>query len=138
MAPERSTLHTRAGRARSVKRGGSFSSQETSEEHRLLVRAEHVLHRGADLVQRAVGARAVEDEGHRVRRAAAGVAQGGEAALAERVVAARAESGEGFALLALGLDADLEQRDRQLRLLGHEVVHADDEAAVLLDLPLLA
>ena len=37
---------------------------------------------------------------------------------------------------ALGV-TDLQQRDSELRLIGDEIVNADDNAAVLLDLPLL-
>ena len=43
-----------------------------------------------------------------------------------------------LALRPLGIRADLERRDAELRLVGDEFVHADDHATMLLDLPLLA
>ena len=51
-------------------RGASLSLSR-SEEHRLAVRAEHLFHRRADLVQRAVRARAVEDVRNEILRACA-------------------------------------------------------------------
>ena len=77
--------------------------------------------------------------GNDVLRAARGLAQRVERARRTRALSrVGAQLRHALALLALGLVADLEQRDRQLRLVGDELVHADDHAAVLLDLPLLA
>src|SRR4051812_42000010 len=109
-----------------------------SEENRLAVGPEHVLEGAADLEQRAILARTLENERHRVRAAARRLAQILERLVAGLLVALCPKLFETRGLILLYRLADLEQRNRELRFLRHEFVHADDHAAVLLDLPLLA
>src|SRR3954466_6530558 len=108
-----------------------------SEEDWLAVSPEHVFHRGANLIERAVHTGTIEDERHQILRSAGCFAQGSKSTLDERRVALRSHLRHSLLLLALRLLRNLEQLDLQLRLFGDEVVHADDHAPVLFDLPLL-
>src|SRR3954469_1166466 len=107
------------------------------KEDWLSIGAKDALERRADLVQRAVLPRALENVGHRVLGARSSGAERLEPVLAGSVVALAADLGEPLVLLRFHVLADLQERDRQLGLVGHELVHADDHAPMLLDLPLL-
>src|SRR5258705_12355572 len=109
-----------------------------SEEHRFAVSAEDGLHRRANLIERAVGASAVENERHKVLRSLRRFAQIIETHLHQIVVAVGSHLRHAAPLLAFRLFGDLEQLDLELGLVGDEVVHADNYTAMLLDLPLLA
>ena len=72
-----------------------------SEEHRLAIRAEHIFERSANLVQRAIGARAFEDERHDIVVAARRFPQRIETLRARALVASAAQLRHAFALLDL-------------------------------------
>src|SRR3954451_37844 len=108
-----------------------------SKEDGLAVRAEHALERRADLVQRAIRARRLENVRHGVLLSARRIAQRVEGFRAARVVACLAQLLETAPLVAISVLTDLEQRNGQLRLLCHELVDSHDDAAGLFDLPLL-
>src|SRR5687768_5346091 len=95
---------------------------DESEEHRLPIGAEDILHRPPDLVERAVAARAVEDVGHEVLRSARGGAQRIETTRHEIVVARATHALHARALLTVRLFTDAQQRNRQTTFLGHELV----------------
>src|SRR5688500_18647450 len=109
-----------------------------SEEHRLAIRAEDGFHGRADLVKRAVRAGAIENERHQVLVCRGGGAQVGEPTIHYGVVAGRSHLRHSVTLLALGLLRDLKQLNFKCWIIGYEIIHANDDATVLLDLPLLA
>ena len=57
---------------------------------------------------------------------------------ARHAIALGAHLRHALALRSLGVLADFENRDAELRLVGDELVDANDHATMLLDLPLLA
>src|ERR1041384_2817062 len=83
-----------------------------SKEHRLLVGAEYLFHRRADLIEGGVGAGGVEQRLHHVGTGAAGFLQARERRVHLLLAAAGAHGGHPLALAALALLGHLQQRDR--------------------------
>src|SRR5205085_7018787 len=91
-----------------------------------------------DLVQRAIPACALENVRHRILRSARRNAQPIERLLTGCVVALRPERRQALTLRAIGVFPNSKKRNGKLLLARFEFVDADDDAAVLFDLPLLA
>src|SRR6266404_694706 len=110
----------------------------SSEENWLAVGAEHRFHRGADLVQSAVGAGAIENKRHEIPRRCRRFAQRAQLFLDECVVPLGPHLRHPLPLLSFRLLGDFEKLDLDRGPVRYEFVHADDYAPMLLDLPLLA
>src|SRR5207249_6847321 len=99
-----------------------------SEEHGLPICAEDLLEGRANLIQRAVRSRTLEQSRHCVLGSASGLDERVERGFAPTLIACRAHLGETLPLLAIHVLSHAEQRNRELGLFRHELVDADDDA----------
>src|SRR5262249_447547 len=124
--------------------GGAASSESSLtgsllELRRLVVLAEDDAHRLAHLALGGIGPRAVDQERHQVLRLVARrLGQGREPPRNQVVVAGFADLLERRDLILLDLGVDVEDRNLDLLVLLHVLVHAHDDALLLLELLLVA
>src|SRR5262249_35559603 len=115
-----------------------FARDDGSEEHRLPIGAEHRFERRADLVQRRIASRRLENERKDVLRARRRFLETRQRFVYGALIALGTQLGHPLALRLLRGLADFQNGNAQLGLVGDELVDADDDAPMLLDLPLLA